>query len=76
MALRIQIAKFKFRQCLLRANSPNLVLAKLSRYTVDIVHHNYLIAWFNDCSESHTIIRTSAVHFCEKFTICDTLPME
>ena len=32
MALGIQIAKFKFRQYLLRANSPNLMLAKLSRY--------------------------------------------
>ena len=34
MALRIQIAKFKFRQYLLRTNSPNLMLAKFSRYTV------------------------------------------
>ena len=34
MALRIQIAKFKFCQYFLRANSPNLMLAKLSHYTV------------------------------------------
>ena len=34
MALRIQIAKFKFRQYLPRANSPNLMLTKLSYYTV------------------------------------------
>ena len=34
MALRIQIAKFKFCQYLLRANLPNLMLAKLSCYTV------------------------------------------
>ena len=32
MVLRIQIAKFKFRQYLLRANLPNLMLAKLSHY--------------------------------------------
>ena len=34
MVLRIQIAKFKFHQYLLRANSLNLKLAKLSRYVV------------------------------------------
>ena len=34
MVLRIQMAKFKPRQYLLRANSPNLMLVKLSRYTV------------------------------------------
>ena len=34
MALRIQIAKFELCQYLLRANSPNLMLAKVSRYTV------------------------------------------
>ena len=34
MALRIQITKFKFHQHLLEANSPNLMLAKLSRYRV------------------------------------------
>ena len=34
MALRIQMAKLKIRQYLLRANSPNLMLAKFSRYTV------------------------------------------
>ena len=34
MVLRIQIAKFKFCQYQLRANSPNLMLARLSRYTV------------------------------------------
>ena len=34
MVLRIQIAKFKFHQYLLRANLPNLMLAKLSHYTV------------------------------------------
>ena len=36
MALRIQIAKFKFCQYLLRANSPNLMLTKLSCYTVKL----------------------------------------
>ena len=30
----LQIAKFKFRQYLLRSVSPNLMLAKVSRYTV------------------------------------------
>ena len=34
MMLSIQIAKFKFRQCQLRAISPNLMLAKITRYTV------------------------------------------
>ena len=34
MALRIQIVKFKIRQYLLRANLPNLMFAKFSRYTV------------------------------------------
>ena len=34
MALKILITKFKFRQQLLRANFPNLILTKLSRYTV------------------------------------------
>ena len=38
MALRIQIAKFKFRQYPVRANSPNSMLAKLSRYTVLLNH--------------------------------------
>ena len=38
MALRILITKFKFRQHILRANSPNLMLAKLSCY---IVCRNY-----------------------------------
>ena len=34
--VRILITKSKFHQYLLRANSPNLMLAKLSRYTVVI----------------------------------------
>ena len=34
MALRILIAKFKFRQYILKANLPKLMLAKLSRYMV------------------------------------------
>ena len=34
MALRIQIAKFKFRQYQLRVNLPNLMLAKVTHYTV------------------------------------------
>ena len=38
MALRIQIAKLNIHQYLLRANLPNLMLAKFSRYTVD-AHH-------------------------------------
>ena len=37
MALQIQIAKFKFRQFLQRANSPNLMFAKLSHYIVQIL---------------------------------------
>ena len=36
MALRIQIAKLKIRQYLPRANLPNLMLTKFSRYTVII----------------------------------------
>ena len=39
MALRIQIANFNFHQYLLRANSSNLMLAKLSRYTVYYTHY-------------------------------------
>ena len=34
MALTIQVTKLKIRQYLQRANSPNLMLAKFSRYTV------------------------------------------
>ena len=34
MALSIQIAKLKFHQYELRAVSPNLILAKVTRYTV------------------------------------------
>ena len=41
MALRIQIAKFKFHQYLQRANLQNLMLTKLSHYTVYIY---YIIA--------------------------------
>ena len=48
MALRIQIAKFKVHQYLLRGNSPNLMIAKLSRYMVIYMYHtpfcNKLIA--------------------------------
>ena len=52
MALRIQIAKFKIHQYLLRANSPNLMLAKFSRYTASyftkktIVHKAF--QWWRD----------------------------
>ena len=47
MALRIQIAKLNIHQYLLRANSPNLMLAKFSRYTVAFPYnHNYYgISW-------------------------------
>ena len=44
MVLRIQIAKLKARQYLLRANSPNLMLPKISRYMIanqDIAHLKY-----------------------------------
>ena len=41
MVFRIQIAKFISRQCLLRANSPNLMLAKLSCYVVIIILNMY-----------------------------------
>ena len=34
MVIRIKIIKFKIHQYLLRANSPNSMLAKSSRYTV------------------------------------------
>ena len=34
VALRIQIAKYKIRQFLLRVNSPNSMLTKLSHYMV------------------------------------------
>ena len=40
MTLSIQIAKFKFRQYQLRAVSPNLMLAKVTRYTVHFHHGN------------------------------------
>ena len=36
MTLSMQMAKFKFRQYQLRAVSPNLMLAKITRYTVHI----------------------------------------
>ena len=39
MTLSIPIAKFKFHQHQLRAVSPNLMLAKLTRYTVYILKH-------------------------------------
>ena len=44
MMLRIQIAKLKARQYLLRANLPNLMLTKISHYTIanqDIAHLKY-----------------------------------
>ena len=43
MALRIQITKFKFCLYLLRANLPNLMLAKLSHYVVGILKILYLL---------------------------------
>ena len=38
MMLSIQIAKFKFYQYQLRAVSPNLMFAKLTRYTILLLH--------------------------------------
>ena len=38
MMLSIQIAKFKFRQYQLRAISPNLMLAKVTHYTVNLIN--------------------------------------
>ena len=38
------IAKFKIRQCILMTDSPNLILAKLSRYTVFAGHYDTTIA--------------------------------
>ena len=43
MVLRIQIIKFKFHQYLLRANLPNLMLAKLSHYTVFLKSCGYIL---------------------------------
>ena len=46
MALTIQVTKFKIRQYLLRANSPNLMLAKFSHYTVlsvGLSHHIHVL---------------------------------
>ena len=43
LVLRIQITKFKLHQYILRANSPNLMLTKLFRYTV-------LRAWTHYCT--------------------------
>ena len=63
MAIRIQIAKFKLRQYLLRTNSPNLMLAKVSRYTV---HHDRLMHKFN---VNINIIRTKS--FYETVRACD-----
>ena len=43
MALRIQIAKLKIHQYLLRANSPNLMLAKFSLYTSEQMDFNFSV---------------------------------
>ena len=56
MALRIQIAKLKIRQYLLRANSPNLKLTKFSRYTVHTLFKFTVyvaVAYFNFGAISH-----------------------
>ena len=53
MALRFQITKLKFRQYLLRANSPNLMLAKLSHYTVYILCHSALLFTRHACGPFH-----------------------
>ena len=42
MTLRIQIAKFKYHQYLLRANSPNLMLTELSCYAVVYYYNSNL----------------------------------
>ena len=47
MALRIQIAKFKNCQYLLRANLPNLMLTKFSHYTVCIVQLSLFRVYFS-----------------------------
>ena len=54
MALRIQIAKFKFRQYLLRTNSPNLMLTKLSHYMV--------VSFSDSASSSELISQSSALN--------------
>ena len=43
MALGIQIAKLKIHQYLLRANSPNLMLAKFSLYTSEQMDFNFSV---------------------------------
>ena len=43
----LAIAKFKIRQCILMSDSPNLMLAKISHYTVFIfVSIHDIIAWW------------------------------
>ena len=49
MALRIQIAKFKLHQYLLRANSPYLMFTKLSHYTVYLLCVSRLMCTFFSC---------------------------
>ena len=53
MALKILITKFKFHQYILRAKSPNLVLAKLSRYTEYYVFL-FIYRQFNESRAMHT----------------------
>ena len=57
MMLRIQIAKFEFRQYQLKAVSPNLMLAKVTRYTVIFMDGN-----FCDCQVNHENKRKLASH--------------
>ena len=47
IALRIQIAKFKNRQYLLRANLHNLMLTKFSCYTVCAVQLSLFSVYFS-----------------------------
>ena len=66
MELSIQIAKFKFHQYELRAVSPNLMLAKVTRYTVYIwtylknaVGHYNIMLYENIITQRSLTARTS-----------------
>ena len=66
MVLRFQIAKFKFGQYLLRVNLPNLMLAKLSHYTVVFYKitciHVSIISGNEIWTESHRFSHGDLLH--------------
>ena len=66
MALRDQIAKFKVRQYQLRALSPNLMLTKVSRYTVYCIAEKFssrlnLTVHFCNCQISQKLMKVLKV---------------